>query len=569
MVLTVDRTLDLEPVNPRFVAVVRGVDLGKPLSPADIEEIERTIWTYGVLVFPDQPLTLDQQVAFTAQFGPLDTGLQTKLMNRTATRLGHDAVTDISNVDTAGQVADREHKMTLLNVGNAYWHTDSSYEHHPFRYSVLAATTAVSWGGETQFADLRDAYDTLDERTRALIADRTATFFSHNTRIQLGIADAPQDYAAYPPVRWPMVRTHPGSGRELLWVDSKVVEISGMSVPEGRALAHELIEHIGQRERVYSHRWRPDDVVMWDNRSVLHRGRRFDLSERREMRRVSTKDDSSSLGEVGLGGPISAVNALVPAEPAAPKPAIRDRVGADEWALRVDLAACYRLLAHFGIQDLIYNHVSARVPGPGHHFLINSYGMTYDEVTASSLQKIDIDGNIVLAADNGFGVNPAGFIIHSAIHGAREDAGCVIHSHTRATVAVSAGTAGLLPLSQSAMFFHGEVSSHDFQGSAVHPEERARLVADLGSNDVMLLRNHGTLTVGRTVKQAFLMAYQFENACRIQIDALSAGAVVQPDDAIAASVNAITRNPQFSTGADLEWRAMLRLLDRRYPGYAQ
>lgn len=289
-------TLKVEPVHPDFVAKVRGVDLSKPLSSEDVDAIERAIWQYGVLVFPDQPVTMEQQVAFTAQFGPLDTGLQTKVMNKTATRLGNDAVTDISNVNADGGIADKMHKMALLNVGNAFWHTDASYEDHPFRYSILAAVTAVSWGGHTQFADLRDAYDNLDDRTKALIADRTAIFYSHNTRIQLGIEDTAADMAAYPPVRWPMVRTHPGSGRKVLWIDSKVNEISGMSVPEGRALAHELIEHIGQRERVYSHGWTPNDVVMWDNRSVLHRGRRFDLNERREMRRVSTKDDSSSLG---------------------------------------------------------------------------------------------------------------------------------------------------------------------------------------------------------------------------------------------------------------------------------
>ena len=307
MVLTQERGITVEQIHPRFVASVHGVNLAAPLTPGEIETIEQAIWTYGVLVFHDQPLTMEQQVAFAAQFGPLDTGLQTKVMNRTATRLGNDAVTDISNVDAEGKVTDRLHKMALLNVGNAYWHTDSSYEHHPFRYSILAAVTAVSWGGETQFADLRDAYDALDARTRALIADKSATFYSHNTRIQLGIQDGEADYAAYPPVRWPLVRTHPGSGRKLLWVDSKVTEISGMSVPEGRALAHELIEHIGQRERVYSHSWRANDVVMWDNRSVLHRGRRFDLGERREMRRVSTKDDSSSLGEVALTMPVTSV----------------------------------------------------------------------------------------------------------------------------------------------------------------------------------------------------------------------------------------------------------------------
>jgi alpha-ketoglutarate-dependent 2,4-dichlorophenoxyacetate dioxygenase len=295
-------TLQVKPINADFVAVISGVDLSKPLPRATANEIEQTISRYGVLIFPDQPLSIDEQVTFVGTFGPLETGLQTKISHRSQARLGHAAVSDISNVNADGNVADRSHRMAMLNVGNQFWHSDASYEHHPYRYSVLAAVTAVSWGGQTEYADLRDAYDTLDERTKKLIADKNATFYSHNTRQQLGIEDSEEVLAVYPPVRWPMIRTHPGSGRKVLWVDSKVTEISGMSVPEGRALAHDLIEHIAQRERVYSHTWTANDVVMWDNRSVLHRGRRFDMTERREMRRVSTVDDSSSLGEVPRAG---------------------------------------------------------------------------------------------------------------------------------------------------------------------------------------------------------------------------------------------------------------------------
>jgi alpha-ketoglutarate-dependent 2,4-dichlorophenoxyacetate dioxygenase len=292
--------LHLEPVMPSFVAVVRGIDLSQPLSAEQLREVEAAIWHYGVLVFPDQPLSVDEHIRFAQYFGPLNTGLQAKINNKVQARFKNDAVTDVSNVDMAGKIADRSHKQALSNVGNMFWHTDAAYENHPFRYSILAAQAAVSWGGQTQFADLRDAYNTLDERTKELISDRVATFYSHHTRDGLGMNDSEQDRSAYPPVRWPMVRTHPGSGHKVLWVDSKVTEISGMSVPEGRALAHELIEHIGQRERVYSHTWRVSDVVMWDNRSVLHRGRRFDFSERREMRRVSTVDDSESLGVLSL-----------------------------------------------------------------------------------------------------------------------------------------------------------------------------------------------------------------------------------------------------------------------------
>lgn len=296
MVTMLREVLVVEPVRPDFVARVTGIDLRKPLDEAAVRAIEVAIWTYAVLVFPDQPLSVDEQVAFGQSFGPLDTGLQKKLLGKVQTRLGNEAVSDISNVSADGGVADRRHKQAMMNVGNQFWHTDSSYEHHPFRYSILAAQCAVSWGGETEFADLRAAWDTLDARTRALLVDKTGVFFSHNTRQWLGIEDSAEDMAAYPPVRWPLVRTHPGSGRKLLWIDSKVREISGLSVPEGRALAHELLEHISQRERVHAHTWSAGDVVMWDNRSVLHRGRRFDMEERREMRRVSTVDDSSSLG---------------------------------------------------------------------------------------------------------------------------------------------------------------------------------------------------------------------------------------------------------------------------------
>lgn len=287
-------------LHPGFVAEITDIDLRQPLSDEQRDRIEKEIAEYGVLLFRDQPITAEQQVAFASSFGPLNTGLQTKLLNKVQDRLGNAALSDISNVDASGEVAGRKHKQTIMTVGNMYWHSDASYEHHPFRYSILSSQAAVSWGGHTQFADLRAAYDNLDDRTKALIADKEAVFYANYTRDFLGIEDDEAQRRTYPPVRWPMVRTHPGSGRKLIWVDNKVFKISGMSVPEGRLLVHELLEHIGQREHVYSHSWRAGDVVMWDNRSVLHRGRRFDLNERREMRRVSTVDDSASLGELSF-----------------------------------------------------------------------------------------------------------------------------------------------------------------------------------------------------------------------------------------------------------------------------
>lgn len=247
---------------------------------------------------------------------------------------------------------------------------------------------------------------------------------------------------------------------------------------------------------------------------------------------------------------------------------VRGLVSEEEWKLRVDLAACYRLMANFGTTDIIYNHITARLPGADHHFLINSYGMLYEEITASSLHKIDADGNIILSADTDFGFNHTGFVIHSAVHMGRRDAGCVIHTHSRAASAVSAMKCGLLPLSQSATLFYEGVAYHDFEGPAIDIGERERLIRDLGTKDVMILHNHGTLVIGRTIPHAFLLSYQLENACRIQVDAMAGGELILPPHEIAARTRVIARNPTFSSGYSLEWAAMLRLLDRKYPGYA-
>jgi alpha-ketoglutarate-dependent 2,4-dichlorophenoxyacetate dioxygenase len=289
-------TLELEPVTAGFVARVTGIDLRAPLGEAARNAIVAAADRYAVLVFPGQHLAKEELVAFGAAFGEVDTTLQKKLLNRVQNRLGMDTVTDISNVDADGNIAAPEHWQTITTVGNRFWHSDGSYKDQPIRYSILNAVTAVAHGGETQYADLRAAYDSLDEATRALIADKVGIFWSHNTRDWLHIADSEEERSAFPKMRWPLVRTHPGSGRKVLWCDSKVYAIEGMPLPIGRALAHELIEHIGQREHVYSHHWAPGDLVMYDNRAVLHRGRRFDHAERREMRRVETTDDARSLG---------------------------------------------------------------------------------------------------------------------------------------------------------------------------------------------------------------------------------------------------------------------------------
>jgi alpha-ketoglutarate-dependent 2,4-dichlorophenoxyacetate dioxygenase len=287
-----------EALTADFVARASGIDLASPMAAADRQAIVAAVDRYAVLVFPGQPLSKEELIAFGRNFGDIDTTLQKKLLNHIQNRLGTDEVTDISNLDAEGKVAAADHWQTITTIGNRFWHSDGSYKELPIRYSILNAVTAVGYGGETQYADLRAAYGALDDVTRALIADKVGRFWSHNTRDQLKIPDTDAERSAFPKSRWPLVRTHPGSGRKLLWCDSKLSEIEGMSIPEGRALAHELIEHIGQRERVYSHKWQAGDLVMCDNRSVLHRGRRFVHSEPREMRRVEVVDDMRSLGVV-------------------------------------------------------------------------------------------------------------------------------------------------------------------------------------------------------------------------------------------------------------------------------
>src|SRR3989454_2433013 len=205
---------------------------------------------------------------------------------------------------------------------------------------------------------------------------------------------------------------------------------------------------------------------------------------------------------------------------------IEDQVSREEWQTRVDLAAAYRLVALYGWDDLIFTHLSARVPGPEHHFLINPYGMMFEEITASSLVKINLQGEIVTPSP--YFINPAGFTIHSAVHAAREDALCVIHLHTDYGIAVSAQQNGLLPISQQSLFALSSLAYHEYEGLALNEAEKARLVSDLGNKNYMILRNHGLLTVGETVPDAFLAMFLLERACKIQILAQAGGAKLVP-----------------------------------------
>ena len=245
---------------------------------------------------------------------------------------------------------------------------------------------------------------------------------------------------------------------------------------------------------------------------------------------------------------------------------VKDQVSEEEWNVRVNLAACYRLIAMFGWDDLIFTHISARVPGPEDHFLINAYGLLFEEMTASSLVKVDLIGEIV--QETPYFINPAGFTIHSAVHAAREDAGCVLHTHTRAGVAVSAQADGLLPISQIAAVACSALSYHDYEGIALNEEEKPRLVADLGSNNFFILRNHGLLTVGETIPDAFLFMYALETACQIQIGAQAGGnALIPINPKILGGIKAAVAQVLKGFGGDLAWPGLLRKLDRKDGSY--
>src|SRR5688572_16879372 len=241
--------------------------------------------------------------------------------------------------------------------------------------------------------------------------------------------------------------------------------------------------------------------------------------------------------------------------------AVRDQVSAEEWQARVDLAAAYRLVALYGWDDLVFTHISARVPGAEHHFLINPYGMMFEEITASNLVKVDLDGKIVM--DTSFSVNPAGFTIHSAVHAAREDALCVMHLHTDCGIAVSAQELGLLPISQQSLFVLSSLGYHNYEGLALNDEEQPRLVADLGHKTFLILRNHGLLTVGPTVADAFLSMFLLERACRIQILAQTGGKeLIKIPDSILSQIPAQEAVVTKGGPGKLVWPGLLRKLDR-------
>jgi alpha-ketoglutarate-dependent 2,4-dichlorophenoxyacetate dioxygenase len=287
-------SLQLKPLHAVFAAEASGIDLAKPLSDADARAINAAMNEHAVLVWRGQPLTAQQQIDVATSFGPLDIGL--KRVFKRPERLDDERLIDISNVDAQGNVARRDSPKNLSNFANQLWHSDSSFMNPRAAYSMLHCVVKPSWGGNTEFADLRAAYDTLDERTKAEIQDLKAEHFALHTRILLGDEAYTDDQKKeIPPAVWPLADTHPGSGRKVLFVGVHARQVIGWPVAESRMYLQDLLEHATQRERVYQHQWQVGDLVMWDNRATLHRGRRYDISERRELRRTTVNDTPEAM----------------------------------------------------------------------------------------------------------------------------------------------------------------------------------------------------------------------------------------------------------------------------------
>jgi len=249
-----------------------------------------------------------------------------------------------------------------------------------------------------------------------------------------------------------------------------------------------------------------------------------------------------------------------------------DHISDAEWAVRLDLAAAYRLVDHYEMTQLVYNHITAKVPGPDKHFLINEYGLMYSEITASNLVKVDLDGNIIDGTVGTREINPAGYVIHSCIHRARDDVKCVLHTHSRAGVAISCLKDGLIPMEQTGLLFEDRVAYHDYEGLALDEDEQARLLTDMGNKSTMILRNHGLLTCGRSIAETFRNMYYLELACRTQLDVMATGREInmpskEVRDHTAEQFNADEAGIGDGKGNTREWPALLRMLDRKDPSW--
>ncbi|MBO6718518.1 MAG: TauD/TfdA family dioxygenase [Rhizobiaceae bacterium] len=281
--------MKVKQIHPLFAGEASGIDLSKPLAADDVEAINEAMNEYAVLVFRDQPLTQTQQVELAKSFGPLDFGF--KRLKKAPDRMEHAELADISNVADAGGTVGRNDRKIVSNIANQLWHSDSSFQKPAARYSMLAAVRVPGSGGDTEYADLRSAYDALPEETKREIEGLQAEHYALHSRFLLGDTEYDEEQRnMLPPVLWPLVRTHAGSGRKHLFIGVHTRAIEGWTIAEGRMLLMDLLEHATQREFVYKHKWRPNDLVIWDNRCTLHRGRRFDLNQPRELRRATTLD---------------------------------------------------------------------------------------------------------------------------------------------------------------------------------------------------------------------------------------------------------------------------------------
>lgn len=283
-----------EPLHPVFGAQLTGVDIREPLDDATIRAIDDAMAKYAILLVRGQPMTPDQQMAFTRRFGPLDLGfrrVKTAPGPSTGHRFEYQELADISNVEVDESIAKRDSRKIISNIANQFWHADSSFQKPRARYSMLHAVRLPGSGGNTEYVDLRNAYDRLDDAMKRRLEGLVAEHFALHSRFMLGDTDySPEQIAAIPPVYWPIVQTHAASGRKHLFIGAHTREVVGMATAEARMLLWDLLEHATLPQYVYSHQWQVGDLVIWDNRCTLHRGRPYDLSTRRELRRSTTLD---------------------------------------------------------------------------------------------------------------------------------------------------------------------------------------------------------------------------------------------------------------------------------------
>jgi alpha-ketoglutarate-dependent 2,4-dichlorophenoxyacetate dioxygenase len=284
--------ITFKPLHPHFAAAVLGFDMRQTIDRTTAQMFEQAIDRFCILIFPTQQVDDAQQLAFTANFGPPDIGRK-KAVKVAGGRVPEEMI-DLSNLDENGYVIDPDHRRVLSLLGTRLWHTDSSYQRPAAKYSMLRAVAVPQWGGETEFADCRAAYDALPDPLRKEVENRFAEHWVHHSRSTLGWEPTEEEIrGAMPPVRWPLVRVHSGSGRKALYIGAHARRVLGLALPAGRILLRDLQEHATQPEFVYRHAWRPGDLVLWDNRAVMHRGCRYDLRQIRDMRRTTVLDPAS------------------------------------------------------------------------------------------------------------------------------------------------------------------------------------------------------------------------------------------------------------------------------------